>query len=677
MPNSLGLLEFDDNEATRAAAKPWSPGKGIEGMEWRLKRKAEDNHEYDYILRVARGRERIWLLGCWWKSDAGDGGLAERNADAIVYKDMPVPEKHGSSAASADFWNKAGLRRFRAEDYQAATPLFSHAFECSGRVDLVMLENAGHAMEKSGEIKPAIELLRDHGGSGEGQINVNLRLAPLFLLDGDIEQAAARFTKCHEDLLARENELLSWIQFLHANGHTKAALDAASWWIGRQPAAKNPRRWLGQSQMLAGLVEESIASFRTLAGEFPDDAELSHELAEKLNEAGQHREALAVLQPILTDNKATARTHLAIAWSHYGRKWCREAKAGFEEALKLSPGDADIEGYIRDTAAKLGQGNHTAIKEILEPVVLPEELRARLAREKAPADFGIGHSAIWLQRLTSWHFEKDKPLKRTVRMKVRINNTEGADEYGTITYAFDPLLEKVHLNRLEVFDDAGRKVGDAKTEEAYIRDEDDGMASRDQVLHVPAPGVAPGCTVEWEITVESLAPYATFPFERVLYANYLPTWKQVTLVTGDTAAIKAVLKQAGTMETLSGKDWKVWVSGPLPAANFEAFSVWAEEEKPYLCLGGEEGSWRDVGLGYLGDLKDRLPVDPVVAKLAEQLTRDCPDEAAKVSTLARHVQKTIAYKAIEFGVRARRPNATSETLRLHYGDCKDTALLLH
>ncbi|NJL19012.1 MAG: hypothetical protein HC901_01505 [Bdellovibrionaceae bacterium] len=45
--------------------------------------------------------------------------------------------------------------------------------------------------------------------------------------------------------------------------------------------------------------------------------------------------------------------------------------------------------------------------------------------------------------------------------------------------------------------------------------------------------------------------------------------------------------------------------------------------------------------------------------------------------MIRHVQKEYGYKAIEFGVRARRPNAAADTLRLRYGDCKDFALLLH
>lgn len=669
-------LEFPEDEKTKAAAKPWSPGAGLRGMEWRLQREAKGGPGYDYILRVVAGRHRVWLVFVASEAANEHHALGERNANALRFSDSAV-EKLEISPAAADFWNEVGLRRFRARDYVASASIFRHAFESSRGSSLVMLENAGHAMELAGEIKPAIALLRSHAGDEEKHIDVNLRLARLSVLDGDIEGGRRYFERCDEKLLERENELLSWMQFLHGQEHTEESIAAARWWLENKPGGKDPRRWLAQSQRLAEQHDDAVAGFRALASENPNDTDLTHELAESLNEAGRFQEALAVLQPLLAANKANSRTHTAIAWSHYGRKWYREAKASFEEALKLSPGDADLESFIREAAAKLGQGNHSSIKETIEPVPMPAELLARLAREKAPADFGHGHTAAWLQRHTSWSFTPGQRLKRTQRMKVRVNDAEGADTYSTITFSFDPLTEKVHLNRLEVFDANGKKVGSAKTEDAYIRDTDDSMASHDQVLHVPAPGVAPGCTIEWEITIEGFAPQKSFPFERVLFANYLPTWIQSTHLTGDPVAVKTLLQQGEKVESLSDKDWKAWVAGPLPAADFEAFSIWAEEERPYLCLGSDATSWKEVGHKYLGDIKDRLPVEPTVAELARQLTRECKDDASKIAVLARHVQKSIAYKAIEFGTRARLPNTASETLRLHYGDCKDTSLLLH
>jgi hypothetical protein len=63
--------------------------------------------------------------------------------------------------------------------------------------------------------------------------------------------------------------------------------------------------------------------------------------------------------------------------------------------------------------------------------------------------------------------------------------------------------------------------------------------------------------------------------------------------------------------------------------------------------------------------------------LATQLCANAKSDREKIDLLSREVQKSIGYKAIEFGVRARRPNAAADTLRQRYGDCKDHALLLH
>ena len=58
------------------------------------------------------------------------------------------------------------------------------------------------------------------------------------------------------------------------------------------------------------------------------------------------------------------------------------------------------------------------------------------------------------------------------------------------------------------------------------------------------------------------------------------------------------------------------------------------------------------------------------------MTRECKTNREKLAVLAGYAQSTCTYQAIEFGRRARVPNAASQTLALKYGDCKDHALLL-
>lgn len=96
-----------------------------------------------------------------------------------------------------------------------------------------------------------------------------------------------------------------------------------------------------------------------------------------------------------------------------------------------------------------------------------------------------------------------------------------------------------------------------------------------------------------------------------------------------------------------------------------------------LWIGGDEGSWETVGRNYLKDIEDRLRVDKFLQNLALSLVKEKAGEKEKIAAITRYVQKEISYKAIEFGTRARRPNAADETLRSRYGDCKDTSVLAH
>jgi len=66
--------------------------------------------------------------------------------------------------------------------------------------------------------------------------------------------------------------------------------------------------------------------------------------------------------------------------------------------------------------------------------------------------------------------------------------------------------------------------------------------------------------------------------------------------------------------------------------------------------------WKQVGLVYLNKIKDRLEVDESMTELAKKLVGGITDPNLKIAAISRYVQKELTYKAIEFGIRARRPN---------------------
>ena len=294
-----------------------------------------------------------------------------------------------------------------------------------------------------------------------------------------------------------------------------------------------------------------------------------------------------------------------------------------------------------------------------------------------PEDFGDGYPAAWLMRATGYHFEKGKPLRQTTHRRVKILTADGARDFSTVEFTFKPLSERIFMNRLEVRDASGKSIAKAKPSDAYVRDLDDGTASDEKVLHMQVAGVRPGTTVEWEVTREDLGTSDTFPFERHLFANGRPVAGEAVFVSGDVEELRSHVDQGGELKEIRAKHLAAWVLGAQPVLVYEPFSLPEEQRLPVLWLGGNEGSWDKVGKAYLERIEDRLIVDQTIKDLAAKLVDGKTTEREKIAAIARHVQKEIAYKAIEFGVRALRPNTGRETLGLRYGDCKDLALLTH
>jgi hypothetical protein len=148
-------------------------------------------------------------------------------------------------------------------------------------------------------------------------------------------------------------------------------------------------------------------------------------------------------------------------------------------------------------------------------------------------------------------------------------------------------------------------------------------------------------------------------------------------VTGDVSAVTPKLAQGETAKLLHADKLLAWVFPPLPPEPDEPSSTWAEKRRPILWLGGAEGTWKQVAAKYQDQIKDRLTPDKSVEALSASLVTGKSSAVEKIAAIARHVQKEYGYKAIEFGVRARRPNEAAETVKLRYGDCKDHSLLLH
>jgi tetratricopeptide (TPR) repeat protein len=672
----LSTMNFQDVAEEDLEVKPWDPGHGGTGRELLAHREVDGVH-YRYILRVARGKDSAHLVAGWAGEPKGDFDLLRKSLDAITLEtpSAPAPALNPEQKKALGLLlNQSGISLLNRNENEEAAKWFYKAFEQSK--DATLLGNAGDALERAEKYVAGRDLLTPHMKDFPANHYLGLRYARLQALSGNARAGAAAFVQLIEQGLQDEDDLLSWLTLLTTQEAYPQALDSAEAWVARHPTA-NARRWQAQVFGASGDAKGAVALLEKLHTENPKDTKVSLDLGRYLNDADEHTKAADLAQELLADGKESPRALMILGWSQMGRKWYRDAKTTFERALKKQPDDENIQDAIRRASAMLGQGDNSSIRDPLKLVAIPPSVASGMAALATPPDFGSGHSSAWLMRATGWHFEKGKPLRKTLHRRVKILNSEGARDFSSIEISFDPLNERVFMNRLEVKSADGTLMAKADVADAYVRDLDDSTATSEKLLHLQVAGVQPGCVVEWEITVEDRANSEVFPFQRFLFASGLPVAAEAVFVTGDVSTIKAELAEGYDITTEHTDKLLAWIvpaQGPTPN---EPLAIWRERRCPALCLGGDEGSWEKIAGDFLKQIEDRLKPEKSVVELSANLTVGCSTNEEKVAAIARHVQKEYGYKAIEFGVRARRPNDAASTVKLRYGDCKDFSLLLH
>ncbi len=659
----------DDGWVTQPWPCAWGDGLEITGS-----RSSSGGEEYQYILRVAVKDRFAQMHAGWAEKKAGNLAIVRTALDAITLLAPQSPPPALAPVQLQDYGlacNDLAIALYNRNQFKEAAPWFKRSFEQTSK-DAAILGNVADALRQAGESKDALEYLVAHMSAFPKQSSLHLHHAWLLSDSGDDTAASQAFHKAVETGLTDENKALEWFQHLNGKEQHTLATQAAEKWMASHPGV-NSRRWHAQTVTNGGDAKGGLQLLEKLSAEFPDDRRVLYDFGEALNDMDEHARAAAVAEKLLEDGKESARGLMILGWSQMGRKWYREAKETFERADKKQPDNDTVQDALRRASAMLGQGNNSDIKTPVEMVALPEVLRQALKAHPMEKDYGADKPYVLLFAAKGYSFEAGKPFRRTWHRRFHINTTEGANDLSSIEYAFDPLNERIFINRVEVRDENGKAIA-TNPGDAYVMDSSNGGASHRKKLHFQLPGLRPGCTVEYEVSLQEFGKTESFPFERHLFGDAAA---EIIFITGDIDKVKSAVAHADTLETVQEKNLIAWMGFNLPYDRDEPMNGFYEDRVPSVCVCGDEGAWEKIGEDYLKDITDRLKPDAKIAELAARLTAGMKTDREKIAALAGHVQKHISYTAIEFGTRARRPNPAAQTLQQQYGDCKDQALLMH
>jgi tetratricopeptide (TPR) repeat protein len=87
-------------------------------------------------------------------------------------------------------------------------------------------------------------------------------------------------------------------------------------------------------------------------------------------------------------------------------------------------------------------------------------------------------------------------------------------------------------------------------------------------------------------------------------------------------------------------------------------------------------SWEDVGRWYGALQEDRVKPTPEITAKAAELTKNAPNDEAKLHALYSYVSTQFHYIGVAFGIGRYQPHSAAEVLANQYGDCKDKHTLL-
>ncbi len=667
--NRVGITyPSDEGWVARPWPSAWGQGLEITGV------RNHEGTEWEYILRVAV-KERFAQLHVGWSlKKNGNLALVRTALDAISLLPPESPPHALPPAQLHDYGlllNDLGLALYNRNEFKEAAAWFKRSFEQTTK-DAAILSNVADALRQAGEYKAALEYLTPRLSAFSKHASLHLDHAWLLSDNGDYTAANEAFIRAVDAGHKDEDKALEWFRHLNEKEQHALATQAAEKWMTKFPGV-NSRRWHAQTVTNGGDAKRGLQLLEELSAAYPDDRRVLFDLGEALNDVDEHARAADIAEKLLTDGKEAPRALMILGWSQMGRKWYREAKTTFERADKKQPDTDTVQDALRRASAMLGQGNNSDIKTPVEIVALPEVLRHALVAHPIEKDYGTDQPYVLLLAAKGYAFENDKPLRRTWHRRIRINTTEGANDLSSIEYTFDPLSERIFINHVEVWDENGKAIATAPGD-AYVMDSNNGGASHRKKLHFQLPALRPGCTVEYEVSIQDFGKTDTFPFERHLFGD---SAAEIIFITGDIDKVKIATSHADTLQTVKEKNLLAWMGYNLPYDREEPMNGFYEDRVPGVFLGGDNGAWEKLGEEYLKDIADRLKADAQTGELAAKLTAGMKTDQEKIAALAGHVQKHISYTAIEFGTRARRPNPAGQTLQQQYGDCKDQALLMH
>jgi predicted Zn-dependent protease len=656
---------------------------GLSGQRFEMSREIA-GRQYNYHFQVIERAGRGYLVAAWADAAAPKGTAAQLEAvlarfelQSAAPSSMSQPDELtlDEKQSHAQLFNDLGLYHFNSRLFSESADYFRQAFELLEN-DPMLLDNVASAYIELNRFGEGRDYLAKHLHRFSDRHDLKSRYAFLQGKSGDVDAAIKTYGELFAAGYRGDQALQDYIEYLIQRDRPDEALAQVQQYLAHSgsPPSQVARRLEAMLYSRKGEHARAVSVLKDLRKDGAFDPELAYDLADTYLAAQQFHDGLAVCRELLDRRYDTPYTYFLKGRLELGLKWYAAAKMSFEAALRSDRSNQTTRTYLDQVSGLLGEGDNSSIKDPIEPVPIPAQI-AELPTQ-GPADaFKDQYGACFLQRIEAVDFDPARQVKRTTRQVVKLFDASGVRRFSTFQLQFDPLAEQVYVNRLRITNAEGKEVGFGKPSDFFVIDDGEGgIASQRKVLHVPVPGLAPGCTIELIYTRRDLVSPQDFPYIEHYFTADVPILSETMYVRAAPAAFVSRASAGLAPESVEGG--QVWTVSRPPVHRHEPMQAPLDAFVPHLLLGAPGQSWPELATAYLKSIDDRLQIEPSTRSLAEQSTVAATSDEQKAAALVQLVRDQLAYRAIEFGRRARVPNKVPTILANRYGDCKDHSLLL-
>ncbi|MBZ5551021.1 MAG: DUF3857 domain-containing protein [Acidobacteriia bacterium] len=285
-------------------------------------------------------------------------------------------------------------------------------------------------------------------------------------------------------------------------------------------------------------------------------------------------------------------------------------------------------------------------------------------------------AAIYERILNRARFENDGTGVEETEAVIRIQSQAGVEEFGQMVFGYSSATEKLDVEYVRVRKADGRVV---VTPESTAQDfapdilKEAPMYSDYRQRHISVASLQPGDTLEYRTVTHIVTPLAAghFWYEHTFPKGVYVQEDRLEIEVPKSREIKLKTpKRAPEIQENGDRRVYTWLVKDIAPERDQDEDRDEEEAGPDVQL-TTFTDWKQVAQWYAKLQGERMTVDDIVRKKAEELTKGANTPAEKARRLYDFVARNVRYVSISLGVGRYQPHTASDVLGNGYGDCKD------